>query len=53
VDDLVPAERAGLPEALPAQLADEGPRPGVHGHVARQVVVRVEHLRGSAPQLQH
>ena len=45
VDDLVSAERARLPEALPAHLTHERPRARVHGHVAGQVVVRVEHLR--------
>ena len=44
VDDLVPAERARLSEALAAHLADEWPRARVHRHVARQVVVSVEHL---------
>ena len=27
-----------------AHLADEGSRPGVHGHVPGEVVVRVEHF---------
>ena len=44
VDDLVAAERARLPEAFPAHLADERTRAGVHGHVASEVVVGVEHL---------
>ena len=38
------AERARLPEAFPAHLADERTRAGVHGHVASEVVVGVEHL---------
>lgn len=46
VDDFVPAQGAGLAEALPADLADERPGPRVHRHVAGEVVVRVEHLRG-------
>ena len=45
MNDLVPAQRTRLAEAFPANLADEGPRARVHGHVPRQVVVRVEHLR--------
>lgn len=44
VDDLVPAERAGLSEPFAAHFAHEGPRAGVHRHVPRQVVVRVKHL---------
>lgn len=45
VDDLVPAEGRRLAEALAADLADERPRPRVHRHVPRQVVMRVKHLR--------
>ena len=37
-------QRARLPEALPAHFTHEGPRAGVHGHVAGQIVVRVKHL---------
>lgn len=44
VNDLVSAEGARLPETLAADLADERPGAGVHRHVSRQVVVRVEHL---------
>lgn len=45
VDDLVSAQRARLPETFAANFAHERPRAGVHGHVARQVVVRVKHLK--------
>ena len=44
VDDFVSAQCARLSEAFPAHFTHEGPRAGVHGHVARQVVVRVKHL---------
>ena len=44
VDDLMSAQGASLPEPLAANLADERPGPGVHGHVSRQVVVSVEHF---------
>ena len=44
VDDLVAAQGRRLPESLAAHLADEGPRARVHRHVARQVVVSVEHF---------
>ena len=40
----MPAQSGRLTEALPADFADEGPRARVYGHVARQVVVCVEHL---------
>lgn len=45
MDDLVSAQRARLSEAFSANFTHERPRAGVHGHVARQVVVRVKHLR--------
>ena len=44
VDDFVSAERRGLPETLAADLADERPRAGMHGHVAREIVVGIEHF---------
>lgn len=44
VDDLVSAQRARLSEAFPAHFTHERPRARVNGHVAGQVVVRVEHL---------
>lgn len=46
VDDLVSTQRARLAETFPANFTHERPRAGVHGHVARQVVVCVKHLRG-------
>lgn len=48
VDDLMPAECRCLPEAFAADLADEGPGAGVHRHMPREVVVRVEHLAAFA-----
>lgn len=44
VDDFVATKRRRLAEAFAAGLAHEGPCARVHGHVPRQVVVRVEHL---------
>lgn len=46
VDDLVPAQRARLSESFPTHFTHKRPRAGVHGHVASQVVVRIEHLGG-------
>ena len=34
VDDLVPAQRAGLSESFAAHFTHEGPGPGVHRHVS-------------------
>lgn len=45
VDDFVPAQRARLSEAFSANFTHKRPRAGVNGHVARQVVVRVKHLK--------
>lgn len=45
VDDLVSAQRAGLPESFPAHFTHEGPGPGVHRHVSGQIVMRVKNLR--------
>lgn len=45
VDDLVPAQRAGLTESFPAHFTHEGPSSGVHRHVSGQVVMRVKYLR--------
>ena len=41
---LVSAQRGRLPEPFPTDLADKGPGPSVHWHVAGQVVVGVENL---------
>lgn len=35
---------AGLAEAFPAHFANERSGPGVHRHVAGEVVVRIKHL---------
>lgn len=44
VDDLVSAQRAGLPEPFAAHFTHEGPGPCVHRHVPGQVVMRVKNL---------
>lgn len=44
VNDLVSTQGARLPEALAANLADEGPSARVNGHVPCQVIVCVEYL---------
>ena len=44
VDDLVSTKSARLSESLATDLADERSGAGVHGHVACQVVMRVEYL---------
>ena len=44
VDDFMSTKRGRLPETLAADLADERARAGMHGHVARKVVMRVEHF---------
>lgn len=44
MDDFVPAQSAGLPEAFPAHFAHEGPRARVYGHVSRQIIVCIEYL---------
>ena len=44
VNDLVATERGRLAKALAAHFTHEGPHARVHGHMSRQVVMRVEHL---------
>lgn len=44
VDDLMPAERAGLSEALAAHFAHKGPGPGVHRHVSGQIIMCIKYL---------
>lgn len=44
VDYLVTTQSARLAKALVADLADEGPGSGVHGHVTSEVIVGVEDL---------
>lgn len=40
------AESACLAKPFPADFADEWSCSSVHGHVARQIVVGIEHLYG-------
>lgn len=44
VDDLVSAQRAGLPESFTAHLTYEGPGPRVHRHVSGKIVMRIKNL---------
>lgn len=45
VDDLVSAQRAGLPESFTAHLTYEGPGPRVHRHVSGKIVMRIKNLQ--------